>query len=142
MKATAGRRTRRGNIRCRSVPISALSCAVRVSSSIDLALECLENVQPERAGEIARFAARLVDLGHQSAQRKAPGLGQRGQLAPEGVLERDARLMAADGDRAFAHSTNVPAARRPLNLPCRCHGSCVYTAPKNPSRTTNGYPQR
>src|SRR5882672_4803626 len=86
----AGPRTRRGNIRCRSERISALSCAARVSSSTDLALERLEHVQPERAREVARFAALVVDLCYQSAQRKAAGLRQGGQLAPEGVLERDA----------------------------------------------------
>src|SRR5664279_3057139 len=39
--------------------------------------------------------------------------------------------MAVDGDRTFVHAWTVAAARRLLNLPCRCHRPCVYTAPNN-----------
>src|SRR5215472_2075444 len=138
----AGRRTRRGNIRCRSAPISALSCAAGVSSSTDLSLERLEHVKPQGACEVARPAALLVDLPHQRAQGQLAGLGKPGELGPKGVLQRDAGRVAADCEGTLAHFATVTAPRRHLNLPCRCHAACVYTAAKNPSRTTNGYPQR
>ena len=61
----------------------------------------------------------------------------RRQLLPELVLQRDAGLVPVDGDRAFTHAWIVTAARRPLNLPCRCHEPCVYTAPDNPPFRTH-----
>ena len=65
----AGRRTRPGNIRCRSGPISAHSCAARASNSIDRALlQLVEHVEAERAGKISRGRARMVDFTDQGVQ--------------------------------------------------------------------------
>ena len=49
-------------------------------------------------------AAGVVDLGHQGVERQAAAPGDRRQLAPERVLQRDAGAVAVDGDRAFAHA--------------------------------------
>ena len=77
----AGRRTRPGNIRCRSGPISALSCAARASSSTDLPLDLLQDIDPKRAGEIGRRRRAapprdLVDLRHQRVERQVRGPGR------------------------------------------------------------------
>src|SRR5262245_39949892 len=140
----AGWKTRFGNIQCRTGPISAHSCAPRDSSSTDRApAQVLEHVKPERTREVRGCGPRMVDLGDQGAERHAAFRRDLGKLCPEGIFQRHRGAMAVDGDRAFAHGLGtVAAARRLLNLPCRCHMPCVYTAANNPSRTTNGYPQR
>src|SRR5476651_934506 len=100
---TAGRKTRPGNIRCPSAPISALLCARRASSSTSPLAQGFQHVQAQRAREVARAAAGMVDLGHQGGQRQAAGPGERAQFLPESVLQGEAGAMAVDGDRAFAH---------------------------------------
>src|SRR3954451_15536784 len=115
----AGRRTRPGNIRCPSAPISALSFAPRASGSTDLPLGLLQDIDAQRTGEIAAAAARRasdpVDFGHQGVQRDLAHARDGAEFLPELVFQRDAGLVAVDGDRAFAHTGIVAAATRPLN---------------------------
>src|SRR5262249_557484 len=140
---TAGRKTRRGNIRCRNGPTSAHSCAPRVSNSTDRAFaQLVEHVEPERAGKIAGRRPRMVDFGDQGVERQSARAGDCGELRPEAVFQRDRSPVAVDGDRTLAHQATVTAARGLLNRPCRRQDPCVYTAPTTPSRTTNGHPQR
>ena len=106
--STDGRRTRPGNIRCLSAPISALLCAARASGSTDLPLHLLQDIDPKGARKIGSAAAwrrpDLVDLRHQRVERQVASLRDSRQLLPELVLQRDARLMPMDGDRAFTHA--------------------------------------
>ncbi len=75
---TAGPRTRPGNIRCRSGPISAHSCAPRASSSTDRALlQFVQYIEPQRARQVAAaLRPAVVDLGHQGVERQAARLGE------------------------------------------------------------------
>src|SRR6187402_2613785 len=120
----AGRKTRSGNIRCLTGPISAHSCAAKASNSTDRSLELVEDEEAQRARQIAWFAT-MVDLGHQGVERQAAPLGNGRKLGPESILERHRSAMAVDRDRALAHGSTVAAAGRRLNPPCRRHRACV-----------------
>src|SRR5215207_11130505 len=90
----AGRKTRSGNIRCPTAPISAHSCAQKASNSTDRSFpELVEHEKTQRARQVAGAAA-VVDLGHQGVQRQAALLGNGRKLGPEGVLERYRGAMA------------------------------------------------
>src|SRR5512134_2573346 len=106
---TAGRKTRSGNIRCPTAPISAHSCARKASNSNDRSFpELVEHEKTQRARKIAGAAA-MVDLGHQGVQRQAALLGDGRKLGPERVFQRDRGAMAIDCDRTFAHRRTVAA---------------------------------
>src|SRR5215211_3905935 len=117
IRNTAGRKTRSGNIRCPTAPISAHSCAAKGSNSTDRSFpELVEHEKAQCARKIAGTAA-MVDLGHEGVQRQAALLGDGRKLGPERILERDRGAMAVDGDRTLAHGSTVAAAGRRLNPP-------------------------
>src|SRR5664279_5835750 len=87
--STDGQKTRRGNIRCRSAPISEHSCVARASNSTDRALlQLVEDIEAERAGKVAGSRARVVDFPDQGIQRQAARVGDRRKLVPERIFER------------------------------------------------------